>query len=373
MKLSSSILISFLFVLCGCKDKEIVTLKVACNLPMTGELGYIGQQVQTGLLYAVEQNMDNMDSLNCKIEFDFQDNAGIAKNTLSIFQKQSLNSPDLYMSGVTSQTMSIIDIVKSNNYPHYIWSFTPLQLHKGDNLYRTFLNLGIEADQYIKLIKEMNCRKVVFIYNDIIGCKQQCDDYLIPAIKIILPTCKIIPVPFPVETPDVKNYVLKAKEEKPDLIIINGFKNNIMKLVKYLHYYNMTKECKIIGSFDLFDAASDLKTSEVENIMISLPAFLTNNASTKYVSWKKTFKDKYKRYPEYTDAYAFDCGQLLVEVAKRMKSSKSEMSSLLTSIKIEGVTGPIQLEDNGDLNVPLLFCRFQNGIPYPIDSINKIK
>lgn len=349
-------------------DKEDSTsLKIACNLPMTGDLGYIGKQIQTGILFAIEEYRDSLLESGCNIDIDFQDNAGSAKTALTIFHKQKINHPDLYMSGVTTQTMSLIDIVKDNNIPHYIWSFTPLKLNAEDNMYRTFLNLGVEADQYIRIIKERNCKKVAFIFNDIIGVRQQCEEYIIPALKNILPDCNIVSIPFPVEASDTKNVILKAKSENPDLIIINGFKNNMINMVRDLRKYDMVSDNNIIGSFDLLDAAVELKPEELENITISVPHFLTNKSPEKYEEWRNTFVRKYGREPEYTDAYAYDSGHLLVEIAKKAKSQNFDIREALLSISFEGVTGHVQLDNNGDLMVPIVLCQFKNNKLIPIN------
>lgn len=352
--------LTFAAMLISCDNVNNKEIRIASNLPMTGDLGYFGEQVQRGMTWALEENKDSLNKLGYQINIDFQDNEGLAKNAISIFQKQSLTHPDLYMSGVTSQTMSLVKAVQEKEYPHYIWSFTPLQLQANDNMLRTWLNLGIEADQYVKIIQERNCKKVAFAYVDIIGCRQQCEDYVKPKLNSLLSTCTIESIPYPVESTDMKNVVLKIKNEKPDLIIINGFKNHMINMIKYLRSYGMVKNNNIVGSFDLLDAAAELSTEDLEGISMSVPIFMTEGSTPRYKKWAQLFEQKYGKKPEYTNAYAYDGGLMLIEAIRIMKDKNLDIKSALLNVDIEGITGQLHFMENGDLEVPIVLCSFKN-------------
>lgn len=360
MKKYFILFITLSLLVLGCKKEEQMTIHVACNMPMTGDLGYFGEQVQRGMMWAFEDNKGTLDTLGCRIDVDFQDNEGLAKNAMSIFQKQSLSHPDIYMSGVTSQTMSIAKAVQEKNLPHYIWSFTPLHLQVNDNMVRTWLNLGIEADQYVRIAQSRNCKKIAFAYVDIIGCRQQCEDFVKPKLKTVLPGCIIESIPYPVENTDMKNVVLKIKQTNPDLVIINGFKNHMINMIKNLRSYEMVKNKNIVGSFDLLDAATDLSTDELEGISMSVPIFMTEGSTPKYKKWVQSFENKFGKTPEYTDAYAYDGGLMLIEAVKIMKEKEFDIKSALLNVDIEGITGRLHFMDNGDLEVPIVLCTFKN-------------
>lgn len=354
------LLSTLIALLISCDNTNNKEIRIACNMPMTGDLGYLGEQAQRGLTWALEEYKDTLVNLEYNISIDFQDNEGSAKNAMSIFQKQSLAHPDLYMSGVTSQTMSLAEAVKEKGYLHYIWSFTPLHLQSNDNMIRTWLNLGIEADQYVKIVQSRNCKRVAFAYVDIIGCRQQCEEFVIPALNSILPECDIISIPYPVESTDMKNVILKIKNANPDLIIINGFKNHMINMIKYLHSYEMVKDNNIVGSFDLLDAATDLSSEELEGISMSVPLFMTEGSTPKYKEWAQSFEHKYGKKPEYTEVYAYDGGLMLIEAVKIMKEKEIDFAKALLNVNIEGITGRLHFMENGDLEVPIVLCTFKN-------------
>ena len=353
-------LFTIIAFLISCKNINNREVRIACNMPMTGDLGYFGEQAQRGLTWALEEYKDTLDDLGYHISIDFQDNEGLAKNAMSIFQKQSLAHPDLYMSGVTSQTMSLAEAVKEKGYLHYIWSFTPLHLQPSDKMVRTLLNFGIEADQYVKIIQSRNCKRVAFAYVDIIGCRQQCEEFVKPKINTLLPDCNIESIPYPVENTDMKNVVLKIKKTNPDLIIINGFKNHMINMIKYLHSYDMVKDNYIVGSFDLLDAATELSAKDLEGISMSVPLFMTEESTPKYKAWAQAFEHKFGKKPEYTDVYAYDGGLMLIEAVKIMKQKKLDFKNALLDVDIEGITGRLHFMENGDLVIPVVLCTYKN-------------
>ncbi|MFM6289829.1 MAG: ABC transporter substrate-binding protein, partial [Dolichospermum sp.] len=84
------------------KTEKVV--KVDVNMPMTGNLGIYGTSVRHGAMLATE-DIKNDDSNPIKLVFDWQDNAGNQATTVSIFQKQFLEKPDIYVSGLPLQNL----------------------------------------------------------------------------------------------------------------------------------------------------------------------------------------------------------------------------------------------------------------------------
>ena len=157
------------------KDENVI--RIACNMPMTGPIGYIGDEVRCGLDMAIEDKQyDN-------IVVEYQDNMADNKNAVAIVNKQLLKRPHIYMSSSTSQTMVIKDLISKENVPHFLWSFTPLQLSKHDGMYRSLINLGVESKYILDFVDMIKPRRVYFIYANTIGTKEQCESIVVPTIK----------------------------------------------------------------------------------------------------------------------------------------------------------------------------------------------
>ena len=74
-------------MLIGCQEKkDDNVIRIACNLPMTGYIGYYGQWIQNGLELAKKDLQHKLDSIGIAIEIDYQDNKGETKDAINIFQ-----------------------------------------------------------------------------------------------------------------------------------------------------------------------------------------------------------------------------------------------------------------------------------------------
>ena len=97
----------------GGKTKNESKFTVACNVPMTGDLSFYGEYISNGVYMAMDELKDSMAMNEMEIVYDFQDNAGVAKDAVSAYNRQKINGFDIYVSGVTNQTISFIPLILS--------------------------------------------------------------------------------------------------------------------------------------------------------------------------------------------------------------------------------------------------------------------
>lgn len=83
-------------------------LRIAANVPMSGPLAYYGAAIREGATMALEPKASPASPLT-GVSIDWQDNASEPKTTVSILQKQILDNPTIYVSGVKPQVMAIKD------------------------------------------------------------------------------------------------------------------------------------------------------------------------------------------------------------------------------------------------------------------------
>ena len=337
-------------------------LNIACNLPMTGYIGMYGDWIKRGMEFAALDSQHKLDSLGLIVNIDFQDNKGITKECISISQKQFTEKPDIYMSGVTSQTMAITDKVKSLGIPHFIWSFTPLFLKEGDLNFRTWVNYGEEAMHYIDFCKEHHASKVAILFIDLVGAKEQTEKYIIPDLKKHNPNIEFLIDEYPVDYTNFKPNIIKIKEFNPDVILVSGFKGNIVNIVKEAEAYNINKS-KMMFSMDLMDTASGaLSPESLEGLTTSARAFSINNMQTaEMINWIDRFTQKYGRTPEYVEAYAYDTYNILVEALQNCNGDKSLLTKQLLEVNIGGVNGELKFKLNGELDNKTYKCVYRNG------------
>lgn len=350
------------FAFCGCKKESSNAIKVACNLPMTGYIGYYGEWIQHGLEMGRADIEAEATELGIKFDFDYQDNKGETKEAITIFQKQAFSSPDIYMSGITTQTMSILDQIHKKGLTQIMWSWTPLELDSSQKDFRCWVNYGIEGKHISEYCLSKNPQKVAYLHLDILGAKVQCDDVVVPALKKQNPNMEVYIEEFPVETSSFRDIAAKVKNFDADVIIVSGFKEHILNITKDFQTYNIDKS-KVLCSMDLLDALEEASNEVLEGYHVTAPAFnIVELQSDKTKEWIKRFIKENGKQPTYTEAYGYDAMCVLFEAAKVSKKESISLADALRKVDIEGVTGTLKFDKNGELNDNLHIGVFHDGV-----------
>jgi len=355
--IAAILLVGFLLSSCTSnKDKKNKPiLKVAANLPLTGDLATYGISIRDGANYAMSEKTENQKN----ISFDFQDNEGKPKNAVAVFRKQALEDYNIYISGVKPQTMSIIDEVSKIGKPHIVWVFDAFICSEYKETYRTWLSYKYEHEQYLKYIEKKPPSKVAILYANLPHAAQEFNDIVIPKIKGLgIDDKSIYTEAYDWTRKDYKDIAVKVKDFSPDIIVINGFKNTIIGLIQALRGYDLIKENNTIVTYDMLDAAEDLSSEMTEGVRVVAPTFSFETNNKTIANWKKGFVQKYGRSPKYTDAYAYDMAKILIEISKFPIDS---LSYRILKFKGTGITGPLVFDQDGDLVSNLQIGVYRNG------------
>lgn len=375
---SKSILIAAL-VVCGIiaiillnnrtgNEKNEYEVRVACNLPMTGDLSFYGEYISKGVSMAMDELKDSLAINHLSIKYDYQDNSGVAKDAVAAFNRQKINGFDIYISGVTNQTMAILDGVSSTKKPHFIYSFDPFLIKQGDNLYRPYLDMEFEGKCMIDYVKTVNPQSIALIYQNITSTQTQMNQFIKPfaessGINVALDEC------YDVSLTDFKNIVAKVKQAHPDLIIMYGFQNQLAEIIKGLNVNGIKKEGNIICSFDFLDVQTVLEPELLDGIVTNVPKYVIDSAD-KIKRWKDSFKQKYNREPLFTDAYAYDMAYAIYFAEKKKKDNPNmSFEECMQTIDFDGVTGHVKYLITGQQEYNVQPCIFKNG-KFQFISIN---
>lgn len=319
-------------------------LNVAFNIPLTGVLSTYGEAIRDGALLALNDYSGELD-----LSVDFKDNRSEAKSSVNIFQQQMLSDVDLYVSGVKPQTMSIIDNVSSNNIPHFTWVFDAFITEEYPNTFRTWVSYKIEPQYYFKYINDRQPKKVAITYVKLPHTDEEFQ-------KIVIPFLESKNIDYIVEEylfgeTDAMNTGSIFKDYDPDLIIVNGFKGELMSIIKYFKEIGLTdNEGNTICTYDFLDATEDL-SSEVETGVRFISPEFHSKQTEENASWAKRFESEYNRVPRYTDAYAYDMMHCIILAANEIEdhSDYRAWTNALSKVKFVGVTGDFEFDESGDL------------------------
>ncbi len=342
------------------KEQDEDAIKIAVNIPMTGDLAFYGQYVSEGVNMAMMELKDSLKINEMSIHYDFQDNAGKAKDAISVFNRQKISGYDIYISGVTNQTMAVLEVTKSYGKPHFIYSFDPFFLEKEDNLYRPYLDMEYEGKCMIDYIVKKQPKTIAFVYQNITSTQTQFGKILKPfaetnGIKVVLDEC------YDVSVTDFKNIVMKVKQANPDLIVIYGFQNQLAEIIKGFNANGIKKEGNIICSFDFLDVQTVLDAKLLDGIVTNVPKYIVDNSEA-IQKWKESFKSIYNRDPLFTDAYAYDMAYTIYYATKKQKECP-ELSfyGCMMAINYDGITGRVKYLATGQQEYNVQPCIFKNN------------
>ncbi len=333
-------------------------VNIAMNLPITGPFGIYGQTIRDGAVLAQSDLAGQ--GIDFRLNLDIQDNAGAPGTATTIFQKQALSPLDIYVSGVKPQTMAIFDRVNEKGLPYFVWIFDAAIVGQHPNTFRTWVNYKYEPEKYLQYANYRQAKKVAIACVNFPHTVQEFNDIVIPRLASQGVQTNIEIYEF--DTKQYRDLILKLNAQKPDLIILNGFQENLVGLVKALRTYNLIGDGNVIGTYDLLDASKVLSKDELEGLRVVVPEF--NIADTaKLREWKQKFISKYGREPLYTDAYSYDMIQIIADSAKRLSlpATSEQWIKALRETNIDGVTGRLTFDQDKDLKLQLRVGQYKGG------------
>jgi branched-chain amino acid transport system substrate-binding protein len=338
------------------------TVKVAFNIPLSGDFGIYGQMIRDGALFA-KSDLDSEGS-RTQFDFDFQDNAGKPSTAVSIMQRQLMKPVDIYVSGVKPQTMAIFDQVKARKIPHFVWIFDAFICAKNENTFRTWVSFKQEPEKYLKYIEYRKAKKIAVALVNVPHVEEEMKEILFPELRKRGFQDKDIFVEiFDWTEKDFKNSAAKMKTFNPDLIIISGFQPNVVGWIKALRAYDMVKDGNVIGTYDTLDAIPVLDKDQLEGIRLIAPLFSIEEKESSVPEWKERFKAKFGREPLYTDAYSYDMIKIIADAASRLTGHATSEAwvAALKATNTNGVTGPLVFDPDKDLKVTLRIGVIRDG------------
>jgi branched-chain amino acid transport system substrate-binding protein len=338
----------------------VKSVSIGVNLPLTGELGVYGKGIKDSALMAMD-DLKASNQLSADLKFDWQDNAGDPKTAVTVFQKQFVNPPNIYVSGFTPQTLAINSLVEAKGAPHIVWAFDAFMAKNSKTNFRTWINYKIEPPVYFEFIKARKPKKVAILYANVPYGAEEINQIVAPGLKD-MGVQDVMVEAYDVGLKDFKDLAQKVKQFQPDAIILNGFPFTLVSAVRALQPLGVIKDGNTIGTYDMINAAETLAPNEVEGIRVVAPTYMVR-PTTKYQDWSKKFAAKFNRQPSHPDAYAYDMTLVLNDVAKRVKqpAGPEQWVEAMRATNTEGVTGALAFDPDKDLKTPIEIGVFRQG------------
>jgi len=322
--------------------------RVAVNIPLSGPIAAATGPYPNGLRMGIEDGLAAANSPRDAITVDSQDNEGKPAQTVSVFQKQQTSPVDVYVSGVSDMTMAIIDQLDQSATPHFLVCFDAFMPDKGKNRLRILPNFKLEGPLYLNYVKEQKAKRVYSLSHS-----SPVNEELFSAI--IEPGLTAMGVDFKREkvdwgTKDFRTLAIKARDYKPDVILIGAFSAETYPFLSALRTAGV--KAKIYAGMDFLDLLhNDTPRAELIGVSFSAPYIEIPARADAKKDWAARYERAFGSKPSYIAAYAYDTGQIIAKAY--MTDKKLTTESILRTLPYEGVTGRIELDSNRDLRSTL--------------------
>jgi len=345
------------------------SIRVAANMPFSGDLAFYGGELRDGLLMAVADKGRSLPE-GVSFDFDWGDNKFSSQDAVSVLQRQLQWAPDIYTSALKPQVMAVEQPVATKGIPHLAWVLDLSPNPTGTtNSFRVWISFQLESDVLFEHARRRGAQKVVLCFVSLPSTEQAYATYLAGRLESELKSEVVVERYSPNATPsDFRNIAARVAASSPDLILINGFIPQMVGIIKGLRPLGMVGDGNVIASLDMLDAANALTASESEGIVVAAPPFMI--APTKeQEEWRERFEALNARQPSYHAAFAYDAGLILVDAATRLDlpSSHQEWLSAILSADIDGLTGRLRFDENQTLITSLAPAIYRGGELVPLN------
>ena len=333
---------------------------ISGNIPLTGPLAIYGTAIKRGVEMGFEEAASTTTSL---MRVDWQDNTGDPKVALTVVERQSQSKPDIYLSSGPAETKAIGPRIAELGIPHFVWMFDAKINSSGTNNFRTLVNYKIEPPVYVGYAKKIAAQRIAILYVQVQHTTEEVERYLVPQLREAGIT-QLLVEGYAVTQNDFKDVALKVKAYNPDLIIVNGFENNIVAIIRALRPIDAISDKNTLVTYDLMDAAAAMGVEEIEGLRVIAPKFITKPGALT-TEWRNRYLKRFGEEPKYLHAYAYDMALAIHTAALSEPKSPLEWTSALKSVKVDGVTGLVSFDEDGDIATELEVGVFRNGRVLP--------
>lgn len=353
----------FVFVLLAvcslpCSSERRHPLKVAVNLPLSGSMATYGTAVQEGVSFALS-DLESAGVATHNVSWDWQDNQSDIRTTTQNMAFQLRSKPEIYVSGVKPQIMAIARGIEAAGLPHFAWVYDANVRKIAQHTFRTWVSFAGEAELFVSTIISKRPKRLALIYVQLANTDEQYQELILPKLRAAGITEISVQTYTPDKT-DFRDLALRIRSFDPDLMVVNGFQENIIGMIRSFRSQNLIKNGNTIASFDLLDAAPLLPKESLEGILVSCPKFLLSKEAA---NWKKRFEAKFGRAPLYTHYYAYDMARIIIDASRRAEdnSTPNDIERLIAVTEIQGVTGALSFDGSGDIKQGYEFGTFVDG------------
>ncbi|NOZ67745.1 MAG: ABC transporter substrate-binding protein [Deferribacteres bacterium] len=346
------------FIFAGCEKKAEVreTFKIGAVLPLTGNLGFIGEGFKNAMLLAREQLGDT----KYNYEILFEDDQHDTKLTASAANKFiSIDKVDAIVTLGDSTAPVVSPLATQHNIIHFGLA-VQAYVAKGDNNFIHWTPAVEEARVLVKELKRRGIRTVGLLGSNYEGFVE-----LMNALREKLKGTDIRILSdqtFKNDEKDFRTFIARAKQTEPDIYVVLAMTPSLEILAKQMKEAGINTPLTSMESFDV--------TQE--------PALFEGywyvSAAVPTGSFSSAYEAKYNTTPPVTAANGYDIFNLIVTAVEKAGDSPSQkpptekISRELRNIKnYPGALGTLSIREDGVVLSRASVKMIKNGKPVALE------
>lgn len=349
------------------KGAETRPYRMGAILPLSGRAAILGENVRNGMQMAVD-DINAAGGINGRmLEIEFGDSRNDPKEGVSLMNKfTSVHRFPAVVSAMTPITAPLIPIAERHKTVLFATMVSsPTFADRSEYLFRCFTRAETEVPPLAKIAYEkLGMRKVVSLYVDDDFGKGYADYFKAEFEKL---GGKIVgELPFARGGSDFRNTIAKVKSIKKDGIYLVGYDKAMGLIPKQIREMGI-KTPILANASAATPVYIKIAGEAAEGITLMNFAFSTRAPrSEEGKQLVKKYKEKFGSTPLVLTVIGYDIVGLLAKAIRIKGYTADGIRQGLLAIKdYEGVIGKLTVQQNGEVDVPLMPLVIRGGRPTP--------
>lgn len=340
---------------------ETEVIKVGLQAPMTGDNAQYGEEMKNGIELAFTKINNDGGVNGKKLELVVGDDKATTSEAVAVVNKMINND---YVRAVmggynSSPTIAAQEVSGQAEVIHLHMGASPeLSTIDNDYLFRNLLTGSTYVPAVLEyMAKEAGIKKVVSLYEN--------TDYGVTMYQSAQDAAKSLGIEFIANetyNPGDKNFssqLTKIKSLEPDAVMIVGLYNEVALISQQAEQAGLDVQFfspdDSMYSEQLINLGGDSVNGHIFASMLNL------EMDTEEMNEFKELAEENDVPVEALTAIAYDGAVALAQAFEEGGDSNEAVREALENMDINGVTGPIKFDENGDRSYPPLIMQVENG------------
>lgn len=348
--------------LVGCKDKpKSNDYKIGAILPLTGQIGYLGEQELVGLKLGVDDINARSTANGFSFQLIYEDSASQSANAVTAARKLiDIDKVDALFVSTTSATRAVAPIAQAANIPLLAMSSDPEITSASPVVYRIFMNSSVEQGLLAERLSVLGMKKVFVLYNH-----DRAFGEAYRELKGLLEAKgmkNVAAETFEKTQTDFRSVIQKAKKYEADAYVFIGFGAEFPLI---LSQWGDKGKAHYFGNYTFGTAGAQSQgKSLIEEI--EFPTFSVRNDSPELAAFIKRAEVLHDGKPmsDFMDhLYSYESMLFVEQCAREAHSSNVHgLTQGCEKVKtFHGLSGDINVDANRNADVPMRLGVYRNN------------